>query len=73
MDDVATLVAEAREKERLDDLGPGAFEEPLGILLDSYTAAGLNEVGTFILRQGVVHSLRTVSYTHLTLPTIYSV
>ncbi len=58
MDDVATLVAEAREKERLDDLGPGAFEEPLGILLDSYAAAGLNEVGTFILRQGVVHSLR---------------
>jgi hypothetical protein len=58
MDDVATLVAEAREKERLDDLGPGDFEEPLGVLLDSYRDAGLNDVGTFILRQGIVHSLR---------------
>ena len=58
MDDVATLVAEAREKEQLDDVGPGAFAEPLGVLLDSYRGAGLNDVGAFILRQGVVHSLR---------------
>jgi hypothetical protein len=58
VDDVATMLAEARTKEGLDDVGPGAFEEPLGILLDSYREAGLNDVGTFILRQGVVHSLR---------------
>jgi hypothetical protein len=58
MDDVATLVAEARAKEQLDDFGPLPFDEPLGVLLDSYGNAGLNEVGAFILRQGVVHSLR---------------
>jgi hypothetical protein len=56
--DVASVVADARTKEGLEDLGPGAFEEPLGILLESYRAAGLNDVGAFILRQGVVHSLR---------------
>jgi hypothetical protein len=58
VDDVAAVVAEARAKEGLEDLGPGAFEEPLGILLDSYRDAGLNDVGAFILRQGMVHSLR---------------
>jgi hypothetical protein len=52
------VTTEARAKEQLDDFGPGAFEEPLGVLLDSYADAGLNEVGTVILRQGVVHSLR---------------
>jgi hypothetical protein len=58
VDDVATVVAEARAKEGLEDLGPGEFEEPLGVLLDSYGDAELNDVGAFILRQGVVHSLR---------------
>jgi Sulfotransferase family len=56
--DVGSVLADARAKERLEHLGPGAFEEPLGVLLDSYAAAGLNEVGAFILRSGVVHSLR---------------
>jgi len=56
--DVGSVVADARAKEGLDDLGPGAFEEPLGVLLDSYEHAGLNDVGSFVLRQGVVHSLR---------------
>lgn len=55
---VDAVVADARAKEGLDDLGPGAFEEPLGVLLESYRHAGLNDVGAFILRGGVVHSLR---------------
>jgi hypothetical protein len=58
VDDVAIVVAEARTKEGLEDLGPGPLEEPLGILLDSYRDAGLNDMGAYILRQGVVHSLR---------------
>ncbi len=56
--DVASVVADARAKEGLEDLGPGDFEEPLGVLLESYRHAGLNDVGAFILRQGIVHSLR---------------
>jgi hypothetical protein len=55
---VDSVIADARTKERLEDLGPGSFEEPLAVLLDSYREAGLNEVGAFILRGGVVHSLR---------------
>ena len=55
---VDAVVAEARAKEGLEDLGPGAFEEPLGVLLESYRHAGLNDVGAFVLRSGVVHSLR---------------
>jgi len=56
--DVGSVVADARAKEALDDLGPGAFEEALEVLLGSYADAGLNDVGAFILRSGVVHSLR---------------
>ena len=39
------LVAKARAKEGLDDFGPGAFEEPLAVLVDAYAGAGLNDVG----------------------------
>jgi len=56
--DLDAVVSEAREKEQLDDFGPLPFEEPLGVLLDSYQDAGLSDVGAFILRGGVVHSLR---------------
>lgn len=56
--DLDSVLSDAREKEQLDDFGPIPFEEPLGVLLASYQEAGLNEVGGFILRGGVVHSLR---------------
>src|SRR3954470_10628117 len=56
--ELRSVLADARRKEGLDDLGPGPFEEPLGVLLDAYAAAGLNETGGHLLRGGVVHSLR---------------
>lgn len=56
--DLVSVVADARRKEGLDDFGPGEFEEPLGVLLDAYAGAGLNDVGTHLLRGGVVHGLR---------------
>src|SRR6478735_114324 len=56
--DLASVVADARRKEGLDDLGPEAFEEPLGVLLESYAGAGLNDIGAHLLRGGAVHSLR---------------
>lgn len=56
--DLASVVADARRKDGLEDFGPGAFEEPLGVLLESYAGAGLNELGTSLIRGGVVHSLR---------------
>lgn len=56
--DLASVVADARRKEGLEDLGPGPFEEPLGVLVDAYAAAGLTEMGAHILRSGIVHSLR---------------
>src|SRR6478736_122691 len=56
--DLESVLADARRKEGLEDLGPGAFAEPLGVLLDSYAAADLNDMGAHILRSGVVHSLR---------------
>ena len=34
---------------------------------------GTHLLGSFVLTPNIVHSLNTVSYTHLTLPTIYSV
>jgi hypothetical protein len=57
--DLDALVAKARAKEGLDDFGPGAFEEPLGVLVGAYAGAGLNDVGAMILGSGIVHSLRT--------------
>ncbi len=54
-----SVLAAARAAEGLDDFGPQDFLEPLGVLLDAYGSAALNELGTMILRGGVVHSLRT--------------
>lgn len=56
--DLTSILEHARRKEGLDDFGPGAFQEPLGVLLDAYGGAGLNDVGTHLLRGGAVHSLR---------------
>ncbi|CAN5637452.1 sulfotransferase [soil metagenome] len=56
--DTASLVAGARQKEGLDDWGPVPFEEPLGVLAESYATADLNDIGVHILRSGLVHSLR---------------
>ena len=55
---LSVVVASARKKEGLEDLGDLVFEEPLGVLLDSYASAPLNDLGSRILRGGVVHSLR---------------
>lgn len=56
--DLDAVVASARAKESLDDFGPGDFDEPLGVLLESYAAAPLNAMGQHLLRSGTVHSLR---------------
>ena len=48
---------EAQAVDGLDDFGPGDFTEPLGVLLDDYASAPLNELGVHILRSGAVHSL----------------
>ena len=52
------LAIAAQRKEGLDDWGPGPFEEPLGVLTESYSSADLNDIGVHILRSGLVHSLR---------------
>lgn len=54
------LVADARRKEGLEDLGEAeeVWREPLAVLAASYDAAGLSEVGRWLLRAGLVHSLR---------------
>ncbi|MXW60926.1 MAG: sulfotransferase [Acidimicrobiaceae bacterium] len=54
-----TLLAAARDTDGLEDFGPVGFQEPLGVLLDAYASAPLNELGRMILRGAVVHSLRT--------------
>jgi len=58
----ATVLADAQRKEALTDWGPGDFERPLKALLADYERArlnaGLNAVGTHILRSGILHSLR---------------
>jgi sulfotransferase family protein len=56
--DVAAVLADAQRKEALADWGPGEFERPMRVLLADYAGAGLNAVGTHILRSGIVHSLR---------------
>ncbi len=43
--DLERIVAKARAKEGLEDFGPGDFEEPLGVLLEAYASAGLNDIG----------------------------
>ena len=55
---VDELVDDARRKEGLDDLGDAGFREPLGVLCEAYDAAGLSNVGRWILRAGLVHALR---------------
>ena len=56
--DATGLATAAQQKERLDDWGPLPFDEPLGVLADSYASADLNDIGVHILRSGLVHSLR---------------
>lgn len=56
--DIAEISDRARQLEHLDDLGDPVYEEPLGVLLDSYAAAPLNDLGVHILRSGVIHSLQ---------------
>lgn len=56
--DATRLASAAQEKEGLQDWGPPAFETPLAVLTDSYSAADLNDIGVHILRSGLVHSLR---------------
>jgi len=55
---ITAVIDDARRKEGLEDLGPGAFTEPLGVLLDDYTRADLSDLGAHIVRSGLVHSLR---------------
>jgi hypothetical protein len=52
------LAIAAQRKEDLDDWGPVPFEEPLGVLAESYSSADFNDIGVHILRSGLVHSLR---------------
>ena len=56
--DAAALMTAAQQKEGLTDWGPLPFQEPLGVLADSYSHAPLNDLGRHILRSGLVHSLR---------------
>ncbi|CAN5463118.1 sulfotransferase [soil metagenome] len=56
--DPAAVMAAAQRKEGLSDWGPVPFEEPLAVLLDSYAVADLNDIGVYILRSGIAHSLR---------------
>ena len=46
--DLAAVLGDAQRKESLTDWGPGDFEHPLGVLLDDYAAADLNDVGVHI-------------------------
>lgn len=56
--DPGRVMSVAQRKEDLADWGSSEFEAPLRVLLDSYVAADLNEIGIHILRSGIVHSLR---------------
>lgn len=58
MFDVDSVVASARAKEGLEDLGEPGFVEPLAVLLESYASCPLSDTGSRLLRGGVVHSLR---------------
>ncbi|WP_300404508.1 sulfotransferase, partial [uncultured Nocardioides sp.] len=52
------LLTDAIRKEGVEDFGGPGFREPLGVLCAAYEAAPLSEVGRWILRAGLVHSLR---------------
>lgn len=56
--DAALLLAAAQDKEGLTDWGPLTFETPFAKLVESYAAADLNDIGRYILRSGILHSLR---------------
>ncbi|WP_300430931.1 sulfotransferase [uncultured Nocardioides sp.] len=56
--DVDGLLTDAIRKEGVEDFGGPGFREPLGVLCAAYEAAPLSEVGRWILRAGLVHSLR---------------
>lgn len=56
--EVGAVLASARKREGLEHFGDLPFEEPLGVLLDGYATAPLSDMGSRILRGGVVHSLR---------------
>lgn len=56
--DVDAVIASARAREGLHELGDAPFREPLGVLLEAYAAAPLSETGSKLLRGGVVQSLR---------------
>ena len=56
---VESVSAAASAADGLEDFGPPTFLEPLGVLLDAYGSAPLDDMGRTILRGGVVHSPRT--------------
>jgi Sulfotransferase family len=56
--DLAAVLSSAQDKEQLAEWGPAPFQEPLSVLLDSYAVADLNDIGGYVLRSGIVHSLR---------------
>ena len=51
-------MAAAEEKEGLSDWGPLPFEEPLAALWTATQRRELNDIGAYILRSGILHSLR---------------
>ena len=53
----AAILAEARAAAGLVDFGEEGFREPLGVLLSSYAAADLHELGVRLLRSSVIFSL----------------
>jgi hypothetical protein len=55
--DEAALLASARKAAGADDFGSEPFLDPLRVLLESLRAAPLNDLGTMILRGGLVRSL----------------
>jgi len=55
--DEDTVLASARAIDGLEDFGDTGFLEPLRALLQSLAEAPLNDLGTKLLRAGVVHSL----------------
>lgn len=58
--DPGSLRAAARRRERLDDFGDPAFEEPLRVLCDAYERdARLTPVGRFLVRQSLIGLLAT--------------
>lgn len=53
----ARLLASARHKAGADDFGSEPFLEPMRVLLESYRAAPLNDLGLMILRGTLLRSL----------------